>query len=64
MMNLSEFIGLIIFIAFIAGVLRAWMYCMKKPEACVDWRFKQERRKINQPILFLCRRKKQRREDG
>jgi len=63
-MNLSEFIGLMLFIAFIAGALRAWTYCMKKPEKCIDWRFERERRQINQPIDFPCRRKKQRRDNG
>ncbi len=63
-MNLSEFIGLIIFIVFIAGALRAWYWCMKKPGKCIDFRFEQERRKIQHPIDFPCRRKKQRREDA
>jgi len=63
-MNLSEFIGLIIFLICIAGALRAWVWCMRKPEKCLDWRFEQERRKVDQPIDFPCRRKEQRREDA
>lgn len=62
-MSLSEFIGLIIFIVFIAAALMAWRWCLKKPKKCIDWRFEQERRKVQHPILFPCRRKKQRRED-
>lgn len=61
-MNLSEFIGLIIFFVLIAGTLKAWCWCMKKPENCIDWTI--ERRKIDQPLDFPCRRKKQSREDA
>lgn len=62
-MNLSEFIGLIIFGAIIAGVFMAWRYCMKRPKNCINWRFGPDRRVLQHPILFPCRRKNIRRED-
>lgn len=62
-MTLCEFIGLIIFIVFIGAVLKAWFWCLKRPGKCVDWRFSQERRQIQAPILFPCRRKNTRREN-
>ena len=48
---------------FVFGIIcGAWVYCTKNPEVCKDWTI--ERRKIDQPLDFPCRRKKQRREDA
>lgn len=53
----------ILIVIFFVVVVAAWRWCLKKPEKCIDWRSEQERRQIQEPILFPCRRKKQRRED-
>lgn len=44
-----------VFILFlILTVAYSWYWCTKNPESCKYW--EQERRQVDQPILFPCRR--------
>ena len=38
----------------ILAVAYSWHWCMKNPESCQYWG--PERRKVDQPIDFMCRR--------
>jgi hypothetical protein len=78
-MTFSEILGLILISVFVIIIVFwfviEWVWCLTNNPGGDwrsgsdwrlgrDWRFEQERRKTQHPILFSCRRKKQRREDN